>query len=91
MRLTKELLVETYCLTKGDAWEKEVKDRQALVYDIMDRATDILNNGREGQILQPFQLEYLQCLRSRLQDHVIAQNGHAQEWLRLFNEAYAAG
>jgi hypothetical protein len=60
-----------------------------LVQDIQSRASEV-EACRVGHELPAHQVEYLQCLRSRLQDYGLREVPAVIEWLAAFSEAYGA-
>jgi hypothetical protein len=90
MIVTRALLDASIALAQPNAFHGVDKTRLGLAEDIQSRAAE-LTAMREGELLQPYQVEYLQCLRSRLEDWCIQSLTVAQDWLDAFGNAYSKG
>lgn len=89
MRVSKALIDATKALTASGAFSGVHYTRTGLVDDVQSRARELLAM-REGAELAPFQVAYLQALRSRLNDHCLATFTAAQAWDDAFCDAYSA-
>lgn len=89
MKVTRELMDATKALVPEAAWYGYHSSRMGLVHDVRDRAREISENMYVDMNLAPFQVKYLQLLRSRLNDHCLATFTVAQDWQDAFAGAYA--
>jgi hypothetical protein len=90
MQATQKLLDATKAVAARDAFRGVDKTRLGLAQDIQQRASELLE-VHAGYEFTPAQVEYLQCLRQRLQDFCIASFVCAQEWEDAFCDAYQQG
>jgi hypothetical protein len=90
MWITQKLSTATHALVARGAFSGVHHSRMGLVDDVQSRARELLQM-QAGMKLAPFQVAYLQALRSRLQDHCLVTFTAAQDWLDAFGDAYAAG
>lgn len=88
MIVTAELKAASQAVAKYGAFHGVDKTRLGLVADVQSRARE-LDAMREGEEISPAQVEYLQCLRQRLQDFCLQSFTVAQDWLDAFENAYS--
>lgn len=90
MWITQELSNATHALVARDAFRNVHETRLGLVQDVQSRARELLQM-QAGMELAPYQVAYLQALRSRLEDHCLVTFTAAQDWLDAFGNAYTMG
>ena len=88
--VTARLIDATQALCAFGSLKDVHETRRQLALDCKSRAREVCQAIHVGQELEPFKVEFLQCLRSRLEDFDIAQLPVAREWLDAFSEAYGA-
>lgn len=87
-RVTERLREATEAVAAQGAFRNVDRTRLGLVDDIQSRARELLAM-RVGQSLEAWQVEYLQCLRQRLQDFCVASFVVSQDWEDAFCDAYS--
>jgi pyrimidine operon attenuation protein/uracil phosphoribosyltransferase len=88
MEMTTRLFTATQALAVRRSWLGVDESRVSLVEDVLSRARDITSVLRPESALTRPQIEYLQCLRSRLHDHELAGFAVATEWLDAYDSAW---